>query len=373
MPLVLSEEETMLRESARDFLAARAPVAHLRTLRDDAVADGFSRDLWGEMADMGWPAVLVPEDHGGLGLGAVGLGVILEECGRTLTPSPLLSSALVAATAIAAGGSEAQRAAWLPAIADGSHLFALACDETARHDPAPRKTKATPRGDRLVIDGAKRAVHDGHVADTLLVTARLEDRPVLVAVPAGHPGVHITPSAVLDTHRAARVVFDQVEVGADALLGDAEDGGALIGLALDAGRIGAAAELLGVAREAFERTLAYLGDRRQFGVPIGSFQALQHRAAQLWCALETGQSVLLHALKALDARAPDLAAAASLAKAQLSATAHLAATEAIQMHGGIGMTDEFDIGFFLKRQRILEALWGDRHFHLDRYARERGY
>jgi alkylation response protein AidB-like acyl-CoA dehydrogenase len=377
MALVLSEEQTMLRDAARDFLGERAPLSHLRKLRDSGNPDGFSRELWAEMTELGWTAILVPEDYGGLGYGYTGLGLVLEEAGRTLTPSPLLGTALTAVAALNLAGTTAQCAAVLPGVATGKRILSLACDEVSRHRPRQIATAAVKLADGYRLTGHKTAVIDGHAADTFIVSAWTGGGLSLFLVPADATGVTVERYPLLDTHAAANVRFDRVELGADALLGAFDKGQVLLDRILDVARIGAAAELLGLAQEAFTRTVDYLKERKQFGVPIGSFQALQHRAAKLHAEIEMCKSVVLKALQLLDAGAADvadqLAEMASLAKAKLSTTAHLAATEAIQMHGGIGMTDDFDIGFFLKRCRILETLYGDRYFHLDRYARLRGY
>jgi acyl-CoA dehydrogenase len=373
MALVLTEEQTMLRDSARDFLRGRAPVSHLRELRDSGNEDGFSREVWAEMVEMGWASILIPEEYGGLDYGYSGLGIVLEECGRTLTPSPLLSTALTGVAALVLAGTSGQKEEALPGVAAGERLLALACDESAAHLPEQAATVAEDLGDTFRISGRKTAIVDGHVADTFIVSAWTGQGLSLFLVPAWAHGARAERYPMLDTHAAADLTLDNVEVGADALLGELHQGQALLDRILDTARIGAAAELLGIAQEAFERTLDYLKERRQFGVPIGSFQALQHRAAQLFAEIELSKSVVISALHSLDAGAEDIGQTASLAKARLSATAHQAATEAIQMHGGIGMTDDFDIGFFLKRCRIMETLYGDRYFHLDRYARLRGY
>jgi alkylation response protein AidB-like acyl-CoA dehydrogenase len=371
--LVLNEEQQMLRDAARDFLRERAPVSHLRKIRDSGNEDGFSRELWAEMVDMGWASILVPEEHGGLDYGYTGLGIVLEECGRTLTPSPLLGTALTGVAALVYAGSAEQKEEILPGIASGERLVALACDESATHLPEQAATVAEDLGDTFCLSGRKTAVLDGQVADTLIVSAWTGRGMSLFLVPTFAHGVRVERYPMLDTHAAAHLTLDNVEVGVDAVLGELHQGQAVLDRVLDIARIGAASELLGIAQEAFERTLDYLRERRQFGVPIGSFQALQHRAAQLFAEIELGKSVVLAALQALDGSVEDIAEIASLAKAKLSTTAHLAATEAVQMHGGIGMTDDFDIGFFLKRCRILETLYGDRYYHLDRYARLRGY
>jgi len=371
--LVLTEEQVMLKDAARDFLRERAPVSHLRELRDTDNKDGFSRELWSEIADMGWTAILVPEKHGGLGYGHVGMGIVLEECGRTLTPSPLLSTAMVCTAAMVKGGSEAQCATILPAVASGESLLALACDESTQQQNGEPVTEAVQSGENFVLSGHKHAVADGHVADTFIISANTGDGITLFLLPANTKGLHINPYRVLDTHMAANLVLDNVELGPENLLGKWNDGQALLDYALDVGRIGASAELLGIAQEAFERTLEYLKERKQFGVIIGSFQALQHRAAELFGEIEMCKSLVIKSLQSLDEDDGEIAELASLCKAKLSETAHLATTEAIQMHGGIGMTDEFDIGFYLKRCQILETLYGDSYYHLDRFARQRNY
>jgi alkylation response protein AidB-like acyl-CoA dehydrogenase len=373
MALVLNEEQRMLRDAARDFLTKRAPISHLRHLRDSENEFGFSRELWGEMVEMGWAAILVPEQYGGLGYGYTGLGLVLEESGRTLTPSPLLGTALTGTAALLLAGSPEQCAELLPELALGERILALACDELSNHVPEPVETRAERRGDGYILNGCKTAVLDGAAADTFIVSASGGAGTSLFLVPANAPGVTVEPYPSLDISVAATVTLSGVEVPTAALLGEFGKAQELLDRVLDVARIGTSAELLGIAQEAFERTMNYLKERKQFGVPIGSFQALQHRAAQLHAEIELSKSVVLKALQQLDAATEDVAEMASLAKAKVSTTAHKAATEAIQMHGGIGMTDEFDIGFFLKRCRILETLYGDRNFHLDRYARLHGY
>jgi len=373
MALVLNEEQLMLKDSARGFLQGRAPVKHLRNLRDKAVEQGFSRELWSEMAGMGWPAILVPEQYGGLEYGYTGIGIVLEESGRTLTPSPLLCTAMMGAAAIVKAGSIEQCASILPSIASGESLLALACDEAARHAPHKLDTRADEDGATYRLNGRKLGVADGHIADTFIVSAKTGGDLSLFLVPADARGVTIEPYRVLDTHYAANVSFDQVEVRKQDLLGPLNGGGIILDYILDVGRVGVSAELLGVAQEAFERTIQYLKERKQFGVQIGSFQALQHRAAHLFAEIEMCKSLVIKALHTLDEQADGDAELVSLTKAKLGQTAHLTTTEAIQMHGGIGMTDEFDIGFFLKRCRILENLYGDSYYHLDRFARQRSY
>jgi alkylation response protein AidB-like acyl-CoA dehydrogenase len=382
MALVLNEEQRMLRDSARGFLAENAPVSHLRALRDAADPVGFSRDLWRRCTDMGFAGVLIAEAHGGLGLGLTEASVIAEEIGRTLTPCPYLSSAVLGARLLAAGGSDAQQRAWLPRIAAGDALVALALDEQTRHRPATLATQARAQDAGFVLDGAKTFVVDGHVADLLLVAARTSppaegrDGVSLFAVDPKAAGVSIERTVMVDAHNAARVRLQGVHVAADARVGPLDQGGALLERALDAGRLVIAAELLGAAEEAFARTLAYLKERQQFGRIIGEFQALQHRAAQLYCDLELTRAAVLRAADLMDRAGADparTAAAVAVAKARACTTAGLAVQEGVQMHGGIGMTDEFEMGFFMKRVRVLQELLGDAAFHEDRLARSSGY
>ncbi len=373
MALVLNEEQQMLKDAARDFLQERAPVSQLRELRDSGNSEGFSRALWVEMVEMGWSAILIPEKYGGLGYGYTGMGIVLEESGRTLTSSPLLGTATIGVAAIATNGSEKQCASILPAVANGRHLLALACDESGQHNPEHVSTQAVETHAGYRINGRKIAVLDGHIADTFIVSVRTGKGISLFLVPADSNGVSVEQHPLLDTHFAADLGFDQVAVGKDQLLGELNGGLAMLEKILDVGRIGASSEMLGIAQEAFERTMEYLKERKQFGVLIGSFQSLQHRAAHLFGEIEMCKSLVIKALHELDENSGGNAELASLTKAMLCKTAHLATTEAIQMHGGIGMTDEFDIGFFLKRCKILESLYGDHYYHLDRFARQRGY
>jgi alkylation response protein AidB-like acyl-CoA dehydrogenase len=372
MALILTEEQSMLRDSARDFLSEQAPVSQLRALRDSADASGYSRDLWAQFASMGFTGVLVPEAHGGLGLGQVEAGVLMHQIGRQLCASPLLASGLVAATALMQAGSTEQQQRWLPAIAAGQLIATLAVDETAHHHPQTFTTRARQEGANWLIDGNKTLVLDGHVADALIaVAADADGTPGLYWVEAKAPGVLIERTVMVDAHNAARVVLQ----GAPAQrLGLAGSHALALQTTLDVGRCAVAAELMGLADEVFERTVQYLQDRKQFGKAIGEFQALQHRAASLYAELQIGHAALIHAQQLLDAGdAAKAHAAVAVAKARAGRTATLAVQEGVQMHGGMGMTDAFEIGFFMKRARVLNVLWGDANQHLDAFARLRGY
>jgi alkylation response protein AidB-like acyl-CoA dehydrogenase len=379
MALVLNQEQSMLRDSARGLIGEKAPVAHLRQLRDAKDATGFSRELWKTFTEMGFSGLLVSEDFGGSGLGCVEAGIVMEEIGRTLMPSPFLSTAVLAASALSRGGSAAQKAQHLPKIADGSLLAALAIDEGAKHRPLQTRLQAVRSGNGFKLTGDKAFVVDGHVADLLIVAARTagaadeRDGLTLFLVDPNSKGMEIERTAMVDSHNAARIKFSSVEVNADGVLGEVDQGFALLAGVLNIGRAAVASEMVGLSEEVFGRTVSYLKERRQFGKLIGEFQALQHRAAQLYIDIEITRAAVLKALQTLDGNFENAGAAVAVAKARAGSTATLAVQEGVQMHGGMGMTDEFDIGFFMKRARVCEELFGDANFHADQLARMKNY
>jgi alkylation response protein AidB-like acyl-CoA dehydrogenase len=379
MPLVLTEEQSMLRDSARGLIGDKAPVSHLRQLRDSKDPTGFSRDLWRSFAEMGFSGLLVAEEFGGSGLGCVEAGVVMEEIGRTLMPSPFLATAVLAASALSRGGSAAQKSEHLPRIADGSLLAALAIDEGAKHRPLQTALQAVRSGNGFKLSGAKAFVVDGHTADLLIVAARSAGAPgerdglTLFLVDPKARGIERERTAMVDSHNAARILFDHVEVNADSVLGEIDQGFALLEGVLNIGRGAVASEMVGVSEEVFGRTVTYLKERRQFGKLIGEFQALQHRAAHLYTEIEITRAAVLKALQVLDDNFEHAGAAVAVAKARAGTTATLAVQEGVQMHGGMGMTDQFDIGFFMKRARVCQELFGDSNFHADQLARLKNY
>jgi len=373
MTWVLDEQRRMLRDSAQSFLAERAPVAQLRALRDASDPAGHSPALWRAFGEQGYSATLVPETHGGLGLGAADAGLIAEQMGHTLAAAPFMSTAVLGAWLLKIGGSPEQQKAWLPRIAAADAVVTLAVDEQSRHRPALLNTVAAREGGGWRIDGQKLFVLDGHVADALVVAARADGGTALLLVPKGTQGLKVERTVMVDAHNASRVRFDGVRVGSDAQIGSVETGGRLLESALDMGRVVTAAELLGLADEVFERTVEYLKERKQFDRPIGEFQALQHRCAELFCDLELLRAILRQALQALDESAAEAPLRVAQAKARACLTANRAVQEAVQMHGGIGMTDELEIGLFMKRARVLQELFGDASFHMDRAALMTGY
>lgn len=376
---VLNEEQTMLRDAAKSWVQEKSPVTAFRKMRDSGVELGYDANAWNEMAEMGWAGVIIPEEFGGSDFGYLSMGLILEETGRTLTASPLLASGLAAASALVLGGSDAQKSEYLPKIAGGEIVGTLAVDEGAHHAPEKVALKAEKSGAGYKLTGSKSFVLEGLAANLLIVSARTSGKPgdtdgiTLFLVPADAAGVTRKRLRLADSRGAANIEFAGVEVGADAVLGEVDKGWPLLEKTLDRARAGLAAEMLGSAVQAFETTLDYLKVRVQFGQVIGSFQALQHRAAKMFTDLELARSAVEAALQAIDADTPDVPELVSLAKAKMGDVFHLVSNEMVQMHGGIGMTDAHDAGFYLKRARAAEAAYGSQSYHRDRYARIQGY
>ena len=366
MKLVATEEQTALAEMARSWADAEGPVAHLRALREQHDELAWDRARYASMAELGWPAILIPEEHGGLDLGMAELAVVLEALGRNLTPSPLHSATLLGGTGLTLAGSPVQQAHWLPRIAEGDAIVTLAWSEHHHFDPNHFSTRATRSGQRWTLTGTKRHVADGHGADGWIVSARTEGGPALFLVEPG-PGVATTRTWRVDGRNVATLQLDRATAerlpGADGVLRRL----------LDTATIGLCAEMLGSADGAFAMTLAYLHEREQFGVKIGSFQALQHRAVRLFVKIELARSAVLAATRLGDTDADTLSRYASLAKVRTSDAFVKVAEEAVQMHGGIGMTDECDVGFYLKRAQTTSALLGDPGWHRRRWARLGGY
>jgi len=378
MALYLSDDQAMLKDTAAQFLADNAPVKHLRSLRDSKDATGLSRDLWKQFAEMGFTGILVPDAHGGLGLGHVEAGIILEEIGRNLTPSPFLATSVVAVEALKEGDGDI-RAHWLPRIAAGDAIVALAIDEGPKHRPAATAMTAERSGNGFKLSGEKQFVVHGHIADLLLVSARTggsageEAGITLFAVPREAAGISVDVDRLLDSSLSSRVRFEGVQVDADAVIGTVDSGWGPLSRLLDAGRLGASAEMLGVGSGAMDMTFTYLKQRKQFGRLIGEFQSLQHRAAHLYGEMEGARSVVIKAQHLLDDGDPRAELFVAAAKAKTGKACNLAVREGVQMHGGIGMTDEYDIGLYMKRDRALNEFFGDSYFHADRVASMNGY
>ena len=379
--MILNEEQNMLKDSATEFCKNNMPISQLRRLRDDNDPDGFDRNSWKSMADLGWAAIPFSEKYGGLEFGYKGLGVVMEQCGRSLAASPLFATVWLGGTAINLGGSDLMKSELLPPIVRGELLLALAIEETHKHDPYGVNTSAKESEDYFLINGHKQFVLDGHIANQIIVVARTSgkfgdrDGITIFLLDSEADGLRIQREVMADSRNSATLSLENVQVNKNRIIGEIDKGSDILDLTLDIGRIGLCAEMLGSLQECFEITVQYLKDREQFGVPIGSFQALKHRAADMFCEVELSKSCVLEALTALDEERPpeQIASLASLCKAKVGETFHTVSREGIQMHGGIGMTDEYDIGFFIKRAAVTEQTLGDINFHRDRYGKLEGY
>lgn len=382
----LTEEQSIIRDQAKSWVTEQSPVQKFRAMRDQDLAFNYAPATWQQMVDMGWTGIIVPEQYGGSGLGYLTFGLILEELGRQLTASPLFASAFAGASAILVAGSDDQKQTLLPNIVDGSVIATLALDEGPRHNPDRVETTATAQGESYVLNGRKSFVMEGMAANTLILNARTsrgekgergkekrEEGISLFVVDAQAPGISKQKLSTVDSRGYANIDFINVAVGADQLLGEVDAGYELGEIILDRCRAGVGAEMLGTACQSFDMTLEYLKTREQFGRVIGSFQALGHRAAMLFSALELARSCVEGALSGIDRQDEETAALCSLAKCRIGDFLHEMSNQLIQIHGGIGMTDEFDAGFYLKRARMLEAVFGNQAFHRDRYAALHGF
>lgn len=378
MAMILNEDQTMLLDSAREFIKSTAPPAHLREFRDKACADGFSHRLWKQFAEMGYSGLLIPESEGGLGLGHIEAGIILEQIGRNLTPSPFLTTSIGAVEALQ-GASEELRGRWFPRIISGDAVIGLAIDEGTKHRPGDIACTAVRSGNGFTLSGKKQFVVQGASADMLIVAARTAGGAgetaglTLFAVEKGAAGLSLDAVRLVDSAVAAHVTLDNVQVTADAVMGEVDNGWPLLTKMLDSARAGAAAEMVGVGGGAMDMTFGYLKQRKQFGKLIGEFQALQHRAAHLYGEMEMARSVVLKAQNLLDEGDERAALYTAAAKVKAGQACNLAVREGVQMHGGIGMTDEYDIGLYMKRDRSLNEFFGDVYFHADRVAAMNGY
>ncbi len=378
MTFVLSEDQQMLRDTAMAFARDELPVTHLRELRDGGV-NGTAPETRTKLAELGFFGVLVPEEYDGVGLGMVAMGQIMEAQGRTIAPTPLLQTAVLGTSLLTLGGSEAQKAEWLPKIASGAATVALALDEGTHHAPLNIATEAERNGQGYTLNGAKRFVSDGHNADVFIIVARTFGEAgqahgiSLFIVPKDTDGLTVQALNTVDSHGAAHLHLEDVAVPEGSVIGAVDAGWEVLEPALDRARIALAAEALGSAQAAFDMTLEYLQTRKQFGQLIGSFQSLQHRAAKMFTELELTRSCIAAALSGVDAGRNDVAELASLAKARASDLIHLVSNETVQFHGGIGMTDDHDSGLYMKRARVQEALLGGASFHRDRYAKLNGF
>ena len=379
MKLILTEEQEFLRDTAKDFAQERTPVTHFRSLRDNKDENLWDKDIWQEMVNLGWSGILIPEEFGGSDFGVAGISVILQECGKTLTPSPLFSTGVLGAYAISNFGTQEQKEKYLSKIVSGEITTALAVDESSHHDPSKTLFKAEQKGSDFLLNGKKTFVIDGDSADILIILARTSGNSgdlaglTLFIVESNVEGIKKIKLDMADSRNYANIEFNDVECSNKSILGALESGGETVERILDIGRIAMSAEMLGNAESAFETTIDYLKQRKQFGVLIGTFQALQHRAAEMFCEIELTKSAVMAAIHGADENSNELQRLSSLAKTIAGETLNLVSNEAIQMHGGIGVTDEYDLGFFIKRSRVAEQIFGSSTYHTERYANLSGF
>ena len=373
MNLVLSEEQKMLKTSVKEFLDNKFPLSNFRKYRDNDFKS-IDFDLWTEMAEMGWTALIIPEKYNGLNFGYVGLGQVIEEMGRRLTVCPIMSTVLISTSIISLSKNEFIKSKLFPGIMNGSLFISLAHEESNQHQPLNIQTTIIKEDDNLILNGNKNFVIDANISDYFIVSAKdvSSSNIRLALVKKSQEGVFVNSKTFMDSRSYSEITFKNVKIKNDYFIGNTNDDKNILEKVFDIARIGYAAEMLGGIQQAFEMTISYLKTREQFGVKIGSFQSLQHRSALMFAEIELCKSIVLKALQSIDA-VEDLSKNASLAKAKLGLTYKLISNEAVQMHGGIGVTDDSDIGFFLKRSRVIEKAFGDSNFHLDRLSRIGGY
>ena len=378
MSLVLNEEQVFLKDSAKKFASEKTPTTHFREVRDSETDNCYDDKIWQEMVSLGWTGILVPEEFGGSNFGVAGISSILEELGRTLTPSPLFSTAVVGVSLMKHASDDAKKDILTKVVQDGLRLC-FAIEESNHHDPVKISCEAKKDGSNFIISGEKSFVIDGGFADKIIVACRTSGEEgtknglSLFVLDSDCKGLTITPTKMVDSRNAANMKFENVEIPSEKLIGKENDAYEIIESVLDISRAAISAEMLGSALQAYEITLDYLKEREQFGSKIGSFQALQHRAAIMFSELELCKSCVIESITSFDEGGNDSERLASLSKAKVGEVFHLISNESVQMHGGIGVTDEYDIGLYLKRARVAEQIFGDSNFHKNRYAELTGY
>jgi len=374
MALIINEEQQMLKESTKEFLDLKSPLSSIRELRDNDFQT-YNKELWMEMVEMGWTALTIPEKYNGLNFGYVGLGQVLEEMGRKLTISPIISTVLMSSTLISFSKNETLKSSLFHEIMNGTKLLTLAHEEGRHHNPEILDSLISNEEGSLILNGKKNFVIDASISDYLIVTAKDESglNTLIIVVDSKSKGIEYNDKVHMDSRTYSDLKFNNVKIDKNNFLSFEGDGKSILDKTFDIARVGLAAEMLGSVQEAFEITMKYLKEREQFGVKIGSFQALQHRSALMFGEIELCKSIVLKALQSIDSNDPNLSKNASLAKAKLGMVLKLVSNESVQMHGGIGVTDDADIGFFLKRARVVQRILGDSNYHLDRLAKINNY
>ena len=374
MDFDFSQEQVMLRGLTREFLTRESSPRAVRALMDEP--RGFDAATWQQIAELGLPGLAIDAGYGGQGLGMVEQALVLEEMGRTAYPGPYFATTVLAGSAIAASGQPNQLARYLPDIARGRTLATLAViEDVLSWTSAGVRMAAQRRGDGFVLSGTKRFVPFANVADLLLVVARTSadassDGTTVFAIPADTAGVTETLNVEMDhTARTSTLVFDNVAVPADAVVGEIDRGWDVIGPTLQRAAVGAAAQMLGAARRCMEMSVEYAKMRQQFGQPIGTFQAIKHACAEMLLEVENAHAATFYAAWAIDAQSPDAPLAVAAAKAYVGGASRKVCGSAIQVHGGIGFTWEYDLHLFVKRAKHFEPLYGDADFHREQALR----
>lgn len=379
MSLLLNEEQSLLKDSAKAFVDENANLASIRAKRKEPKKAEIDPEKWKKVVELGWTAIPFSEEYGGLGLGYAELGVVLEELGRGLVDVPLFSNIVLAGGVLDLAGNEEQKKRYLPELISGTNFISLAYQEGARHTPNLITTTLSEKSEGFTLSGKKQLVLDGGSANYLIVVCRSSgaetDREGLsvVIVDAKAEGVVVKNNLLLDGSRAANIEFQDVVVSKEDLIGPQGQGADTLDKVYAQASVALSAEMLGSAQTAFEMTLEYLKVREQFGAKIGSFQGLKHRASRWFCEIELSKSIVLKALRAIDSDDAKKDKIAHACKARLSSSFHLSGVEGVQMHGGIGVTDEHDIGLYMKRARVTELLLGDEAFHREKFAALSGY
>ena len=373
MDLNLSDEQRLLRESVDRFITESYDADHRRRSAGDPL--GFSPAIWKQFADLGWLALPIPEAYGGLGAGSVETGIVMEAFGRGLVSEPYLATVVIGAGLIAECGSEAQKRAILPKVADGSlHLAFAHSERAARFDLAQVGTTATKTADGWRLDGHKIAVIDGHAAGQIIVSARAADNKgasgklCLFLVPAGTPGITLRDYSRLGGGRACNLDLANVQLPADALLGDGGDALPQIEAVVDRALAALGSEAVGIMQIMFDMTLEYTKVRQQFGRPLSANQVIRHRLADMAMHCDEARSIALRAAVMADAEPIARGRAASGAKAKIGKSARFVAEQSVQLHGAMGVTEELDIGSYFKRLLAFDTLFGGSAHHYRRHA-----
>ena len=368
-----NEEQELLRSTARKFFENECGSDTVRRLME--TPEGISPDLWTKLAEQGWLGLVYPEAYDGMGLGLVDLVVLMEEMGRAVVPGPYFSAVLLGGLAIVEAGSEAQKKEWLPKIAAGDRRVALAWMEpSAQLGPAGVTLTAVEKGGTYTLSGTKLFVHDAHTADALVVAARTRpgagaDGVSLFLLPKGTKGLEVTLLPTMDqTRKLCEVALSDVTIGPDALLGAAGAGWAPLARVLDRATVALCAEMCGGAQKVLDMTVEYAKIRQAFGRPIGSYQGVKHRAADMLVDVENSKSITYYAAWAMDEDVPEGPLAVSMAKAYVSDAYRRVAGAGIQLHGGIGFTWEHDLHLYFKRAKGSEFTFGDATWHRERVA-----